>query len=98
MAGQIKMSPVELQAKAKVYGQSSEAIETVLTDLTNLQKDLRDQWEGLAFDRFDDQFRELEPKVRDFSILMKQIEEQLIKTADAMAEQDAALSRNFGLR
>ncbi|GAF65099.1 WXG100 family type VII secretion target [Alkalihalobacillus trypoxylicola] len=95
---QIRMTPEQLQSKAKRYGQSSQQIDQILRDLTNLQNELRGEWEGRAFERFDDQFRELEPKVRDFSQLMLEIENQLTKTAEAVAQQDEALSRNFGLR
>lgn len=98
MAGQIRMSPDELQAKAKRYGQSSQQIDQILRDLSNLQSELRGEWEGRAFERFDDQFRELEPRVKDFSELMMEIEMQLTKTAEAVAQQDQALSQNFGLR
>lgn len=98
MAQPIRMSPTELQSRAKMYGQSAQRIEEIRGDLGNLQDELRGEWQGKAFEQFDQQFQELDPKVRDFGELMQQIEEQLVKTADAMAEQDAALSRNFGLR
>ncbi|MDE5415219.1 WXG100 family type VII secretion target [Alkalihalobacterium chitinilyticum] len=98
MAGQIRMTPDQLQAKAKRYGQSAQQIDQILRDLTNLQEELRGEWEGRAFERFDDQFRELSPRVQDFSRLMQDIETQLTKTAEAVAQQDQALSQNFGLR
>ncbi|MFD1850872.1 WXG100 family type VII secretion target [Oceanobacillus bengalensis] len=98
MAGQIRMSPDQLQARAKKYGESSQRIDEILRDLSNLQEDLRGEWEGRAFERFDDQFRQLSPKVKDFSQLMLEIELQLTKTAEAVAQQDEALSQNFGLR
>ncbi|GIO23681.1 ESAT-6-like protein [Oceanobacillus sp. J11TS1] len=97
MAGQIRMSPEELQAKAKRYGQGSEQIDQVLTNLSNLQDELRGEWEGRAFDQFEVQFRQLEPKVKEFSQLLLDIQDQLTKTAEAVAQQDEALSRNFGL-
>ncbi|MEN2768994.1 WXG100 family type VII secretion target [Ornithinibacillus xuwenensis] len=98
MSGQIRMSPDQLQDKAKRYGQSAQQIDQILRDLSNLQEELRGEWEGRAFERFDDQFRELSPKVQDFSRLMQDIEMQLTKTAEAVAQQDQALSQNFGLR
>lgn len=97
MSGQIRMSPAELTDKAKRYGRSGDQIEQILEDLRSLQEDLRGQWEGQAFNRFDDQFVELSPKVLHFADLMRQIEKQLTTTADAMAQQDQELSRNFGL-
>ncbi|MFA8439387.1 WXG100 family type VII secretion target [Pueribacillus sp. YX66] len=97
MAGQIRMSPEELKAKATRYGQSARQIEEILQNLTNLQEELRSEWEGRAFNRFDDQFNQLKPRVQDFAQLMEEINMQLTKTADAVAQHDEALSRNFGL-
>lgn len=98
MSGQIKMSPAELQLRAKDYGSGAEQITTVLNKLESLQSDLRLQWEGKAFNSFDQQFEELRPKVNNFSLLLQEIQQQLEKTANAMEEQDQALSQNFGLR
>lgn len=97
MSGQIRMSPAELTEKAKRYGRSGEQIDQILKDLSNLQNDLRAQWEGKAFNKFDDQFRDLRPKVQNFAELMRQIDDQLTRTAEAVAQQDEELSRNFGL-
>ena len=98
MSGQIRMTPVELEAKAKRYGNAATTIDGVLRDLSNLQDELRGEWEGRAFKSFDDQFRDLEPKVQQFSQLMLQIQTQLVNTADAVESQDQALAQNFGLR
>ena len=62
-----------------------------------LQDTLRTEWEGAAFQGFDNQFNELKPKVQNFAELMQQINTQLDKTAQAMQQNDQALSRNFGL-
>ncbi|WP_373895106.1 WXG100 family type VII secretion target [Virgibacillus sp. CBA3643] len=97
MAGQITMSPEELKAKSKRYGQGSEQIDQVLQDLTTLQGELEGEWKGRAFEQFEMQFEQLKPKVKEFSQLMLEIQNQLTNTAEAVAEQDEALSRNFGL-
>ncbi len=97
MAGQIRMTPAELIAKATRYGQSAQQIEQILRDLTNLQNELRGEWEGRAFQRFDDQFNQLKPKVQNFAQLMEEINTQLNKTAEAVAQHDEQLSQNFGL-
>lgn len=98
MAGQIKMTPDQLQAKAKRYGQGSQQITQVLGNLSNLQDELRSEWEGRAFERFDDQFRDLSKRTEAFAELLLEIQHQLEKTAEAVAQQDEALSQNFGLR
>lgn len=97
MAGQIRMTPAELKSKATKYGQGSQQILQVLKTLSNLQEELRGEWEGRAFEQFDVQFTQLKPKVENFADLLSQINEQLNKTADAVAQHDEQLSRNFGL-
>ena len=97
MAGQIRMSPEELKSKATRYGRSAQQIEQILRELTNLQNELRGEWEGKAFQRFDDQFNQLSPKVQNFAQLMQEINTQLNKTADSVAQHDEQLSQNFGL-
>ncbi|WP_088815543.1 MULTISPECIES: WXG100 family type VII secretion target [Listeria] len=97
MSGQIRMSPTELRDRAKTYGTSARDIEQLLQRLSQTQERLRSEWEGQAFQRFDDQFNQLKPKVTEFANLMDQIEQQLSQTANAVEENDANLSRNFGL-
>ncbi|EUJ16953.1 WXG100 family type VII secretion target [Listeria aquatica] len=96
MSGQIRMTPAELRDRAKTYGTSARDIEQMLQRLSQLQEQLRSEWEGQAFQRFDDQFNQLKPKVTEFANLMDQIEQQLQKTASAVEEQDQQLSQNFG--
>ncbi|EPF02400.1 WXG100 family type VII secretion target, partial [Bacillus toyonensis] len=69
MAGQIRMSPEELKSKATRYGQGANQIEDILRQLQNLQNELRGEWEGRAFEGFDQQFNELKPKVQNFAQL-----------------------------
>lgn len=97
MSGQIKMSPAELQSQASGYGNGAEEIRGVLRRLDSLQSTLRDQWEGKAFNEFDTQFIQLSQKSEEFAHLLEQIQKQLRDTAQAMSDQDAQLSKNFGL-
>ena len=96
MAGQIRVSPETLQTRANEYGKASNDVTTILSNLSNLQEQLRSEWEGAAFQGFDAQFNELKPKVTQFAELLQQINTQLTKTAEAMQQHDEALSRNFG--
>lgn len=97
MAGQIKMSPEELHSKSQRYGDGAEQINDVLNKLQSLQDELRGEWEGRAFERFDEQFQQLRPKVNDFEELLREIKMQLQKTAQAVQEQDESLAQNFGM-
>ncbi|MBL5768216.1 MULTISPECIES: WXG100 family type VII secretion target [Heyndrickxia] len=98
MMAQIRMTPEELKAKAKRYGQGGHQIEEILKNLTSLQRELRGEWEGRAFDKFDEQFEQLSPKVQNFARLLHEINDQLDKTAEAVARHDEELSKNFGLQ
>ena len=98
MSGQIRMSPEELKITANDYGKNYETLMTMLSELRGTQQKLSDQWQGRAFESFEVQYDQLKPKVEDFAILMQEIQEQLNKTAKAMADQDQALSQNFGFR
>ena len=73
MAGQIRMSPEELKSKATRYGQGANQIEDILSQLQNLQNELRGEWEGRAFEGFDQQFNQLKPKVQNFAHYKKLI-------------------------
>ena len=93
----IKMSPDEIRAKSQSYGNGSEQIRQILSDLTRAQGEIASNWEGQAFNRFEEQFQQLSPKVEKFAQLLEEIK-QLNSTADAVQEQDQQLSNNFGLQ
>ena len=69
MAGQIRVSPETLQTRANEYGKASNDVNTILSNLSNLQEQLRSELEGSAFQGFDAQFNELKPKVTQFAKL-----------------------------
>lgn len=94
---QIRVSPETLQSRAREYGKASNDIAAILSNLQRLQDTLSSEWEGAAFQGFNNQFLELKPKVQKFAELMQQINTQLDKTAQAMQQNDQELSRNFGL-
>ncbi|MET3644517.1 WXG100 family type VII secretion target [Streptococcus gallinaceus] len=53
---QIRVSPETLQSCACEYGKASNDITTILNNLQRLQDTLRSEWEGAAFQGFDNQF------------------------------------------
>ena len=69
MAGQIRVSPETLQTRANEYGKASNDVNTILSNLSNLQEQLHSEQEGAAFQGFDAQFNELKPKVTQFAKL-----------------------------
>jgi WXG100 family type VII secretion target len=92
VAGRIKLSPDELRVSSEKYRSGSGDISQILTSLTNEQGVIRENWEGSAFESFDNQFNELSPKIREFSELLDQIYAQLQKVAEIIEQTDQDIS------
>ncbi|GHS88013.1 ESAT-6-like protein [Actinomycetota bacterium] len=92
MAGRIKLSPDELRTSAEKYSSGSEEIQQILSDLTQEQGVIRDNWEGSSFESFDEQFTELSPKIQQFAELLQDIREQLHSVAEIIEQTDADIA------
>lgn len=68
-----------------------------MSDLIRDQGEIAANWEGQAFNRFEEQFNQLSPKVEQFAQLLEEIKQQLNSTTDTVEETDQQLSRKFGL-
>lgn len=84
----IKLTPEELRASAQRYTEGSESVDQVLTSLTREQAVISENWDGSAFDSFEQQFNELSPKIKEFAQLLQDINTQLIKVADIVEQTD----------
>lgn len=92
MAGQIKLTPDELRTSAQKYTDGSQGIEEILSALTAEQGVISENWEGSAFESFDEQFHELSPKIKEFAELLQAINEQLNKVAEIIEQTDADIA------
>lgn len=63
-------------------------MDQVLTSLTREQAVISENWDGSAFDSFEQQFNELSPKIKEFAQLLQDINAQLIKVADIVEQTD----------
>lgn len=84
----IKLTPEELRASAQRYTEGSESVDQVLTSLTREQAVISENWDGSAFDSFEQQFNELSPKIKEFAQLLQDINAQLVKVADIVEQTD----------
>jgi len=94
----IKLEPQELVAQAKIYTQKSEDIDNILKELTTMQNSISDNWEGEAWQKFDEQFEDLSKKVNDFSQLLRDINQQLNEVARVIADTDAEIASKLGFK
>lgn len=92
----IKLTPDELRTSAQKYTQGAQTVTEVLNSLTNEQQVISENWEGTAFQSFDNQFNELSPKIREFSELLEEINQQLNKVADIVEQTDADIASQIG--
>ena len=81
----IKLTPEELRASAQRYTDGAENVNQVLSSLTNEQAIISENWEGSAFQSFEEQFNELSPKIKEFA---QDINAQLVKVADIVEQTD----------
>ncbi|EHJ52896.1 WXG100 family type VII secretion target [Streptococcus macacae] len=92
MAGLIKLTPDELRTSATKYTQGAQSVNDVLTSLTNEQAVISENWDGSAFDAFEQQFNELSPKVSQFAELLEAINQQLNSVAGNLEEVDSNMA------
>ncbi|MFL2101358.1 WXG100 family type VII secretion target [Mycobacteroides abscessus] len=93
---QIKLTPEELRTSAVKYTNGSTDIDNVLSILTSAQETIRENWEGTAFESFDNQFTELKPKIQEFSQLLQDINTQLNSVADTIEQTDQDIAGKIG--
>ena len=84
----IKLTPEELRASAQRYTDGAENVNQVLSSLTNEQAIISENWEGSAFQSFEEQFNELSPKIKEFAQLLQDINAQLVSVADIVEQTD----------
>lgn len=93
---QIKLTPDELRTQAQSYTEGATSVRDVLTRLTNTQAEIDANWDGNAFDSFEQQFNELSPKVSQFADLLDEINQQLNQVANTLEETDAQIASQIG--
>lgn len=92
----IKLTPQELVQSARKYTQGSQEISSILSNLKREQQTIRSNWSGKGFESFDNQFTELEPKIREFAELLEDINQQLNKVAQIIEDTDKDIASQIG--
>ncbi|HJC03728.1 WXG100 family type VII secretion target [Ligilactobacillus hohenheimensis] len=91
----IKMTPEQMQQYATKYGQSSQQISDMLGQLKSLQSQISADWQGQGFQRFDQEFNQLCPKIQQFAQLLQEIDQKLKQSAQAMSDTDQQIASQF---
>ncbi|MBM7643064.1 WXG100 family type VII secretion target [Streptococcus loxodontisalivarius] len=88
----IKLTPEELRTSAVKYTNGSNDVTSVLSTLRAEQQVISDNWDGTAFDSFEEQFNELAPKIEQFAQLLADINTQLNSVADTIEQTDSDIA------
>ena len=93
---QISVTPEELKEQAQVYTRSKEEIEAAIQNVNSMNRTIAEEWKGAAFEANIEQYNQLYSNVQKFEELLADINQQLNKYADTIAERDAQDAQSFG--
>lgn len=95
--GAISVTPEQLQQQAKVYTQASNQIQQAIQKVDQMNNTIAQEWKGQAFKSYLNQYKQLEGDVKKMEELLVNINQQLNKYAQTVAQRDAADAKSFGL-
>ena len=93
---QISVTPEELKEQAQVYVRSKEEIEVAIQNVNRMNDTIAQEWKGAAFEAYLEQYNQLYVNVQKFEDLLADINQQLTRYADTIAERDAQDAQSFG--
>ena len=93
---QISVTPEELKEQAQVYVRSKEEIELAIQNMNRMNDTIAQEWKGAAFEAYLEQYNQLYVNVQKFEDLLADINQQLTRYADTIAERDAQDAQSFG--
>ncbi|MCR6112277.1 WXG100 family type VII secretion target [Bacillus sp. A301a_S52] len=92
MAGQIRVTPEELNTIAAQYLVEGGNVNGVITNLDGLMDQLRTIWEGASSEAFSEQYEALKPSFLEMVELLEKINRQLKSTASSLEQADADIA------
>ena len=95
MAGQIRITPEQMRARAGEVRTEGENFQQVINKMQNLINVLQDEWEGQASQKFASQFDSLKPSFNEMKQLIDDLGGQLDGTANALEQLDQDIAQKF---
>ncbi len=96
MAGQIRITPDQMRARAAEYDIEAGKVGDVITKMDQLLGLLQEEWEGEASRAYADRFAQLRPSFTNAQQLINEIATALRNTATTLEQTDAQVAA--GLR
>jgi len=98
MAGQIRMTPEQMNSRASEVRGQRDAFEEVISKMQNIINELLTEWEGAASASYSQQFNDLKPSFDNMKQLLDDMATQLDKTAEAVKALDEEIASKFGVQ
>lgn len=95
---QIRISPDAMRGRASEYANHQATLDELRTTLDTLLVTLQEEWEGQATESFASQWEGIKPSFENCSVLLTDINTQLMNTAEAMESLDAQISGQMGVQ
>lgn len=95
MASQIRMTPEKMRSKAGEYTTQANNLQSIISKMDALLKDLQGEWEGNASEAYAARFAELRPGFVKAKDLIDEISTALKNTAQIVEETDNSIANQF---
>jgi len=95
MAGQIRMTPDQMRARAGEYTAEAGKVQETISKMDTLLNQLQGEWEGAASQAYAQRFTELRPGFVKAKELIDEIAASLKETARIVEETDNSIANQF---
>ena len=95
MASQIRMTPENMRSRAGEYSTQANNLQSIITKMDALLKNLQGEWEGSASEAYATRFGELRPGFVKAKDLIDEISTSLKKTAQIVEDTDKNIANQF---
>ena len=95
MAGQIRITPEQMNQRAAQYRTQADTVNGVISQMDRLLVQLQTEWEGAASQAYADRFQQLKPGFQKAEALIREIAASLDTSAKKLQETDQALANGY---
>ncbi|WP_273853162.1 WXG100 family type VII secretion target [Guptibacillus spartinae] len=95
MAGQIRVTPEELESMSHRYSAESDKVGEQVNSLNEIMGQLKGMWEGESSRAFEEQYEALKPSFHQMQQLLEEVSTQLKSTARSLDEADNQIANQI---
>ena len=95
MAGQIRITPEQMNARARQYRREADEVNRVIMRMDSLLEVVQGEWEGASSEAYAARFAELRPGFLKAEALIREIAMALDLAARRLAETDSMIAGQF---